>query len=94
MNCLQINHAREARIEEAIKYQGEALEIQRGVWILKSVYAHSAIRDMIQAELDEQDKLFVGTLSGYSALGNTFSQEAAALIASVWHRKSVDKHSA
>lgn len=73
------------RIVEAIKYQGEAVEIQRCVWIVKSVYTHGVIRDFIQKELGSEDKLFVGMLRGYSAEGQTFPEEAKSLISSVWH---------
>ncbi|WAH36618.1 hypothetical protein [Alicyclobacillus dauci] len=81
--------AHHSRVIEAIQYQGEAVEIQHGVWILKSVYAHSAIRKGIEKELDPGDKLFVGSLKGYSAMGETFSKKAASLIASVWHTAKV-----
>ncbi|MFB5192957.1 hypothetical protein [Alicyclobacillus fastidiosus] len=73
------------RVAGAIKYQGEAIEIQRCVWIVKSIYAHSVIRDSIQKELGPEDKLFVGMLRGYSVIGDTFPEEAASLISSVWH---------
>ncbi|GMA63166.1 hypothetical protein NZD89_25295 [Alicyclobacillus fastidiosus] len=76
------------RVIEVIKYQGEAIEIQRCVWIVKSVYGHAVIRDCIQKEIGSGDKLFVGMLKGYSAAGDTFLEKAASLISSVWHPHS------
>ncbi|GMA64962.1 hypothetical protein NZD89_06135 [Alicyclobacillus fastidiosus] len=82
---------RHDRVVEVIKYQGEAIQIQQCVWIVKSIYAHSVIRDFIQKALGPEDKLFVGMLKGYSAIGDTFPKDAASLISSVWH-SSVETH--
>ncbi|GAB1798642.1 CRISPR-associated protein Cas2 [Priestia megaterium] len=50
------------RIIDAIKSIGQAEEIQRSVWLLRSGKHAIEIRNILQNYLDSNDKLFIGGL--------------------------------
>lgn len=54
----------------AIKNYGYYAHILESVWIIKSSYSSSDIRNNLKIHIDSDDKLFVAKLTGESAWSN------------------------